>query len=454
MKITRPQIILSALVTSAILLCAHDALAQRVDQLPGHTHASAAAPAPVPSVMTAPPSLTDGKIAAVVNDSVVTSYDVEARVRLAILSSGLPDNADIRSHLVPQVLRGLIEEQLQLQEAKRLEISVNNDEVDSAMTRIATDNHIPGGDMRAFLKAHGVSPEALASQIRSSIAWGKVVQRELRPRVEVGDDEIDAVMARIKANAGKAEYAVSEIFLAVDNPQDEEQVHQLANNLVQQIKGGASFAAVAHQFSQSSNSATGGDIGWIQEGQLPPDLSRVLTPLQPGQISDPVRTASGYHILGLREKRTIAMGGTADANLELQQAFRPIGTSTQDAMLAEATQLRGSITSCAGLQEKLASQFPAWHWQSMGAVKMSRLPSWMANLVRDVAVGKAGEPLMTDKGALLVFVCKRTTEDASIDREELTNTLGNEKLELQARRLIRDLRRSAYLDVRSDALPH
>ena len=419
-----------------LALSSAPALAQRVTQMPGM--------APTPA--------TEDHIAAVVNESVISTNDIEARMKLAFLASGLPDTPDVRAHILPQVLRGLLDEQLQLQEAKRLDITVPKEEIEKSLQGIASDNHIPG-DIRSYLINRGASPEALEQQVRASIAWNKVVQRELRPRVEVGDDEIDAALARIRANAGKQEFLVSEIFLAVDNPKDEDQVHQAAEKLVQQIKGGANFQGVARQFSQSTGAAAGGDIGWIQEGQLPSELNSVLMSMQPGNISGPVRSANGYHILALREKRTVDPGEEGgEATLDLQQAFRPFGAADDHVIAeAEAKQLRAAATDCTTLAAKAKESFPNWSLQATNGMKPSQAPAMLADKIRDLNAGQSTEPMDASKGLLVVFVCARHTPAGKIDREAIASSIGTEKLELQARRLLRDLHRDAYIDIRMSA---
>jgi peptidyl-prolyl cis-trans isomerase SurA len=427
--------------------------------LPAYAQRIKPAPAPepqAPQLSEAPPAsdvpALGGRIAAIVNENVITTFDIDERVKLGLLSSGLPDTPDVRARILPQVLRSLVDEQLQAQESKRLDITVPQDEIDQAMQKIAADNHIPGGDMRAYLKSHGASPATLEAQLRVALAWNKVIARELRPTISVGDDEIDAVAARIRANAGKEEYLVSEIFLAVDSPKDEDQVKGLAGNLVQQIKGGAGFGAVAHQFSQGAAAAAGGDIGWIQEGQLPEELDRALASSQQGDIIGPLRSASGYHILGVREKRTIAAGDPKDITLDIRQAFRPMpaGTDTKQ-VLAEADQIRASVDGCADLAAKLVTKFPDWHLQESGKVKAAEAPTWIADKIRDLPTGRASETIATGSGALLLFVCGKQMPEGNIDRTAILNSIGTEKLELQARRLIRDLRSSAFLDIRLGA---
>jgi peptidyl-prolyl cis-trans isomerase SurA len=421
----RPFFLVLALVLS---LCA-PAWAQRLDHVPDAEASS-------------------NRIAAVVNEDVITTMDIEARLRLSMLAAGLPDTPEVRSHLLAQILRNLIDEQLEMQEAKRLDIVVTKSDVTQALDKIAQQNGIPGS-MLDYVAQHGVPPSSLESQIRAGLAWGKVVQRELRPRVDVGDDEVEAAIARMRANAGKEEFQVSEIFLPVDNPNEEAQVRQVADRLTQQLRGGANFPAVARQFSQASSAATGGDIGWIQEGQLPPELNRTLAGMKQGDISEPVRSTSGFHILGLRDKRVVSLGDPKDLRFSIQQAFRPYsGPADHQALLAEAAKLRGGVKTCADLKPALA-KLSGWNWQDLGEVNPAKAPAWLIDKVRDVSVNSSSEPLAADKGVLVLFVCgKSDGSDKGVNRDLIVNAIGSEKLELQARRLQRDLRRNAFLDIR------
>lgn len=412
------------------LVAAPPAFAQRVSSLPTQTEAS----------------ITEG-IVAVVNDSIISSSDLRARMGLAILSAGMPATEEVQRKLMPQVLRALIDEQLQLQEGKKQGITVSAEEVSKAMEQIAADNRIPG-DMSGFLKSKGISPSTLKTQVKATLTWNRVLAREIRPRIDIGDDEIEAVIQRMRANAGKQEYLVSEIFLATDKPEDEDQVKALAEKLVEQIKGGVVFGAAARQFSQGLGAGHGGDIGWIQAGQLAPEIDRVLPSLNPNEVAGPIRTASGYHILGIRDKRTIALGNPKDLTVKLQQIFRPFGAGAdKETLIREARVMRERIQSCDNLQQNVAASFPMWRWQDLGNVKLDKAPAWLAEKVANIPDGQASDPMATDKGALMVFVCGRSM-DETIDREALRNAIGTEKMELLARRLLRDLRKSAYIDVR------
>ena len=142
-----------------------------------------AAAAVVPLSLPMPASAQDAlRIAAVVNDDVVTGLDLAMRTRMSILSAQLPDTSEMRNRVARQVLRTMIDERLMLQEAARQNISVEQAEVDTELAKLAERNGIALDQFEQFLAQNGVLLEPLAEQIRATIAWSKLVNRQLRPR--------------------------------------------------------------------------------------------------------------------------------------------------------------------------------------------------------------------------------------------------------------------------------
>ena len=241
--------------------------------------------------------------AAVVNDEVISVLDLAMRVRLAIVGAGVEDSQEVRRRLTPQVLRGLIDERLQLQEAERLDISVADDEVARALQQIAGQNNMSEGQFLSMLRNRGVIPTTLIDQIRAQIAWQIVVRRRLRPTITISEEEVEEVADRLSGRQGAIERRVAEIFVAVESATLEEEALANANRLLQEILAGANFAGLARQFSQSATANLGGDRGWVREGELPEELDAALGQMGPGDVSRPIRTVSGFHILLLRDMR-------------------------------------------------------------------------------------------------------------------------------------------------------
>ena len=409
-------------------------------------------------VFALPAAAAELSIAAIINDEAISNTDVEGRMRLALLGTGIQPSAEVISRLKGQVLRAMIDERLQLQEAAKLGISVEESEIDAEVAKMAQQNNMPPVQLPAFFAQQGIPVEALRSQIRASISWAKVVQRKLRPKVNIGDDEVDAEIARLQATAGQPEYLVADIFLPVDNPQQEAGVRQTAGRLIEQMARGARFSAIARQFSQSSTAPSGGDLGWIRMGQLEPQLDVALVKMNPGTVSPPVRTATGFHILMLRETRTGVGGAAATApagenTLTLRQVVVK-GTATPESA-SKIEQLRSQAKSCADM-ERLAKEQGDEKGGDLGTVRFATLPEALKPMLANLPVNQPSPALRNDNGVLFVMVCARSAPSAvpaaapaaAIDREKVTDALGLQKLELLARRYMRDLRQDAFIDIR------
>ncbi|SNS34828.1 MULTISPECIES: peptidylprolyl isomerase [unclassified Azospirillum] len=391
-----------------------------------------------------------GRIAAVVNESPITQADVEGRLQLAIVSSGLPDTPDTRKRLLPQVIRILTDEALQVQEARERKLSVTEDELNNALSEMAERNRMTRDQLQQALQQAGVPWSTMRQQMLAQLAWSKVVQRVVRQQVNIPDSEVNAYIERIRANAGKPEYQVAEIFLAVDNPANEQEVQNLADRLVDQIGKGANFAAVAQQFSQSAGAATGGDLGWIQQGQLEEALDRALQQLHSGQFSRPIRGAAGYHILWLRDQRTVAAGDPKNIQISLGQFVVPAPSdpNQQGALFDAVKQLGEGVKGCEALQQA-ASKIHGAQVFTQPLTKLGDIPEQIAGLVAGLGVGNATQPLVTDRGTMLLMVCDRVVPEGSLPPpDQVRSALFQERMDLQQRRYLRDLRRQATIETR------
>lgn len=246
------------------------------------------------------------RIAAIVNEDAITDRDVKDRLKLILASSGLPNTKEFRDQALPQVLNSLIEERLMMQEASRNEIAVENEALQAGFAEIAKQNNFSADQFKEIMRRGGIPQKTLLNQIEAQLSWTKYIQTVLRNTVDVKDSDVDALNERLRSNIGKQEYLVSEIFLPVDKAAEERNIRQLAQKLVREVNSKkAAFSGVARQFSKAVGAAQGGTLGWVQKGQLPSELDEVLTTLGNGEVSNPIRTTSGFHILLLRESRMI-----------------------------------------------------------------------------------------------------------------------------------------------------
>jgi len=391
-------------------------------------------------------------IAAIVNDEVISLYDLNSRITLLITSAKQQDSTALRKRLARQVLNRLIDEKLKMQEAKKLGINVAKKDMEKAFRGMERRNKFPIGGLDSFLSSVGLHKMVLLEQIEAEIAWTRVVNRSFRPRIVIGDDEIDEIVAEIVASKGKPEYLMSEIFISVDKPEAIAEAEALANRLLEQLRGGASFSALAQNYSQSASSAVGGDMGWVHQGQLSRELNIALTKLDDNAVSPPIRTIAGLYILMKRNTRIGKGLVSGDEKVKLHQVFLPLSASATEPEIASQMELASTMAESANNctdMDKLGKESGSQFSGDLGEVKTSSLPEATRQIVDKLKVSEASAPQRTDNGVIILMVCERTGSSALQSvREEIENRLMNERLEVSARSFIRDLRRTAFVDIR------
>jgi peptidyl-prolyl cis-trans isomerase SurA len=418
--------------------------------------ALAAEPPPqlsAPGPQSAPAPQSDGSasitIAAVVNEDIITLYDVQSRLGLVIATSGLDNTPEIQRRLVPQIVDALIEERLKMQEARRLKIKVEEPEIRQAVDNIEARNNMQPGAFRAMLESRGIDSSALYNQIEADVSWVKVVRQSMQQSVAVGEDEVNAVLRRARANQGKPEYLVAEIVLPVPTPAQEPGVREMAARLVEQARGGAPFQALAQQFSQSPTAAVGGDLGWIVPGEMEAEMDDTVARMQPGQVSDPIRTSTGYHILSLRERRA---AGAPDPNLAvvtLEQIYLPTEgvRALAPERVDELSRTISGLTSCEQMK-KLGEELATPGSGSISPVYAGGLPPKVRDVVMGLQPGRTSPPIEVGGARLFIQVCMRRDDTGVPSADQIHSNLEGEKLQNAARQRLRDLRRQALIDVR------
>lgn len=419
--------------------------------------AGLAMPAAVPAVAqtaadaASPATMTSDSqgIAAVVNDLVISSYDLDQRVKLVLLSSGIPNTPENVARIRGQVLRSLVDEYLKAQEAERLNIAVSQEEVDQAFERIAQRSNMTAEQIAETLKEGGISRATLEQQIRVDMAWNRAMQQRFAPLVTVGDNEIDEVMRRLQEESGEPRYLVSEILISFDNPGHADEIAAGAQRLADQIRQGAPFEAVARQFSQSASAANGGDIGWVHASQLPDGVREVVTQMQPDMVSDPIRTLNGFYIIALRAMQTGTGADPMRDQYMLMQVLLPLTPDADPQAVnrraREVNEFRNSINSCEEAEQQIKKYVSGAASPPQQAIA-GQLDPRVRQAIAGVPVGKASEPIRSDRGVEMIVVCgHRAAEGEMPTREQIDSTLFEQQLSMMGRRHLRDLRRDAVV---------
>jgi peptidyl-prolyl cis-trans isomerase SurA len=397
------------------------------------------------------------KAQAIVNGDVITDTDIDQRVNLVVAANGGKIEEAERGRLRLQVLRNLIDEKLQIQEAANNDIRIPDAEVDRSYERVAQNFRRSPEAFEKFLRDSGSSPAAIKGQIRGELAWNRVLRRKVEPLVNVGDEEVQAIIDKLNAAKGKDEYHVGEIFLSA-TPETQARVLNDAARIVGQVRQGASFVAYARQFSEASTAGVGGDLGWVRAEQLADAVAPVVTTLQPGggpaSISDPVVVPGGVAIMALIEKRQVLAADPAEAILSLKQMSLPLPPNiTEEAAMAKVKQFQEATKAMGGCGrvEEVGKALGA-EVATNDAIRMKDLPPALQNILKEMSIGQATPAFGSAREGLRVLVlCGRddsAVQTAAPNFEQIYAQMNEERVNMRARRYLRDLRRDAIVDYR------
>lgn len=404
-------------------------------------------------------------VAAVVNDSPISNYDVRQRMQLFLATSGAKPTAEAQKEIRAQVLKQLETERLELLEAEKNKVTVSAAEVDKSINDIMTDNHLSQEQLNKLLAGADVRMATLRAQIAANIAWSKLVQDALGDRVHVSQLDVDDELNRLKQGKDKPHYVISEIFQAVDTPEQDAKVKKDMEDLKTQIDMGAPFSAIARQLSQNPTAAQGGDMGTVQEGQLPPELDKALKTMHTGDKLGPIRATGGYYILYLRELQLPEGAKLPDTGPA--QPTGPAGTVSLVRILLPfpmtqkptkeivehagqvAAMMRSQIQSCTNAKQ-VADKLPGSSYMNLGNMRLADLNEEMQKAINEVGPGGITPPLISAVGVELLVRCDKAPPHIGTvhipSRDVVEQQIYEEQITTLARQYLRDLRRDADVE--------
>ena len=349
-----------------------------------------------------------------------------------------------------QILTNLIYETLQIQEAAANKIEVTDAEVDQYFDRVAQQNFKrPANQVEKYLTSIGASVATLKRQIKGELSWSRLLSRNVRPSANVSDDEVNAIIERIKATKGTTEYRLGEIYLSA-TPEAMPAVTENAKKIIDQLRQGANFVAYARQFSEASTASVGGDLGWLSLAQLPSSLATAAAGMNSNEVQA-VASPGGISILLLIDKRQVAMSDPRDSVLSLKQIAITFPAGTAEAQIAplvkrfsEETQ---QIAGC-GVADEMAAKLGA-DVVNRDGIKIRDLPAPLQQVMLDLQIGQSTPPYGSLQDGVRVFVlCGRDAPEvaASESFDEIMSRLEEERVNKRARIYLRDLRRDAVIE--------
>lgn len=385
-----------------------------------------------------PTGVAEG-VAAIVNDDVISTYDVKQRMLLMLMSTRVRPTKENLIRFQQQAMRSLVDDHLKLQEAKKYEIEITKDDVDQEMLQLAQQNGVTVASIKNDLSKAGISVHTLKEQMKADLAWQYLVRGKYSTRLRVSNNQLQQEKKRAAANLSKPQYQVSEILLESPSEKDDPQIYAGGLSLIKQMQKGAPFQAVAQQFSAAPSAAKGGDMGWIHAGDLPKEVRTVLQKMKVGSLSSPIKVPGGFYIIALRDKR--------EGGAPMQASFRQI-VAPKDKKQAMVAYLE-TVNTCKAADD-ITKSVPGALVNPFEKVKLDDLAPAFREILDTLAPNQWSQPVDSPNGAVSVMLCsKGYTEGSGMPSDdEIENRIINKRITMLARRYLRDLRRDSTVEIR------
>jgi len=404
--------------------------------------------------------VTVDRVIAVVNDEAVTQYELDDARR--VVQQQLkqqkvqPPPADV---LDKQVLERLITQRALLQQAKEDGVKIDDSQVERAIQRIATENKLSAEEFRKLLAQENIPYAKYRDDIRNEMVVQRLREREVDSKVQVSDAEVDQYLATLKAqNAGETEYRIAHILVTVPEQASAEQIEnrrQRAEEALRSIRSGADFAQVAAAFSDSNDALQGGNLGWRSGARLPTVFADTVREQKVGTVSGVLRSAAGFHIVKLLEKRNHDDATLVDQTHARHILVRVNELTSEAEAKAKIERLKDRLDSGASFAElaKLNSEdASAAKGGDLGWLSPGDTVAEFDEAMKKLQPNQVSPPVRTSFGWHLIEVLERRKQDVTIDRarSEAQTAIRQRKADEAFQDWVRQVRDKAFVEIRLD----
>lgn len=396
---------------------------------------------------------TINSVEILVNDEPISSFDIDQRLRLVIAISGGVKTQKEFEKIREQVIKSMIDERLQIQEAATVDLVIGERQLEDFFARRAQGVGQSPDQFAAALRGIGSSKQSMQSQIAAEVAWSQLVEGRLGSFASVSDEEVDARIAKIRSNRGNFEYRLSEITLDITSAGQENAVKQNAITLAARVQQeGSTFSKVAQQLSTSPSAAVGGDLGWSSLDSLSEEQQKAAETLAVGEVSEPIRTAGGYTVLLLRDRRRILIADPLDNQYGINQLFISKAVAQDTALVGKfrnaVANLHEKSFDCSTI-DTVGKEAGVTGTIELGTLRLRDLKGDVRTTVEKMTTNSASRVLDMEDGLRVLVVC--SFQEARVqepDFDAIHDQLEQQRLSMMGRRYLRDLRRDAIIDYR------
>ena len=391
------------------------------------------------------------KIIAIVNDEPITATDLYERLQLTIVSSNLPNDPETRQNLSGQILQTLINEKLQQQEADRLNIIINENEINRTIRNIEINNNLNEGQLIETLSERGVPKNALKNNLKANLINEKLLQRIIKPKIIINNDEVNNEYKNLIMNEGKTEFKVSEILLNFNDLSSKEETILVAKELRNQIIKNNNFYEIANQININGTGKYIRNNEWLISTNLNEKLFDNLNKIQKNEITELIITNSSVSIYQLDDKRTNSIPDLSNSivNLAFISFDLPINMNRINEAISKIKNQTTNISTCTEMYES-TKEIGNKKGKILGRTSKNGLPNNFLIELENLDEKTPSKPIIADDGIYVLMICdfnKELNQEYAL-KEYVKKKLQNRSIVTLQNRYLLDLNRKALIDIR------
>ena len=354
-----------------------------------------------------------------------------------------------------QVIDGMILEQLQLDLAKKRGIEVSDSEIDAALQNVARQNGMSLSSFLAKVKKDGTSADRLRDDIRRQLTMQKLVDIEVNRQIQVSESEVDTFLGDENRRGKDVDYNLSHILIPVGesaSSAERKKALQQATQVREKLLAGEPFEKLAVTYSKGPNALKGGALGWRESGRLPEVFVRALESIRPGEVTQVLESANGYHLLRLNAKRGGGASGIVTQTQVRHILLKPSANRDIAAATAELKRIRDRALAgekFEDLARKYSEDSSAKEGGNLGWMTPGQLVGEFEDAMNQLKPGEISQPVQTRFGVHLIQVVERRTKDIGDQQQRLNarQQIHQRKAEERMQQWLRELRDQAYVEI-------
>ena len=386
------------------------------------------------------------KIIAKVNNEIITNIDLENRLKMAIYVSNLPNDQEIEERLRPRVLDSLIDETLKIQEANRLGVFVTNKEVIEHINRLEKRLNMEMNSLLDIYKKKEIPEITILNQVRSQLLWEKILYGIVIKNITVSEKNIVETYNMLLQKSGEIEYNLSEIFISINNLEAEQRINSIYSRINTQ-----NFLPLAEQFSDGVVLSGNFENNWVRESLLEDSIKDGVSKLNVGQISLPIKTSAGYHLILLNDKRQTKKIKENQTIYDLSQILFKVDAQkskdSEDYYKRFLSSLRDIVVGCNDLK-KLIDEIPEGYGGKLGKIDSKSIEKSFLKVLENLPVGILSDAVITDDGVHGLMLCSPVVNNTYEEfKNSIEGRLRNKKIDSAAQSLLSRIKRKALIEL-------